>query len=226
MCKSLFVNLGGGGGGSIADGVLQTPLALSASLQIVKDNLGNVSPFSLSQNYAAFAGNVLGGTFSHNVSIGGYNSTLTGIWVSPTPSASNFAIIGDANFTYLNAGSGIGFFLSGVGKGTLNSNGWEFNGGSQNGAVSIKGLGGNILSLRNSGDTEKGYFSNAGQMHADNFLSANLSAGTIPTARRMRFGDKAAITDAALVALGYDTQIAVEHNATVYYIPCSTTLFS
>lgn len=44
MCESLFVNLGGGGG-SIANGILQTPLALSASLQIVQDNLGNVSPF-------------------------------------------------------------------------------------------------------------------------------------------------------------------------------------
>jgi hypothetical protein len=226
MCESLFVNLGGSGGGSIADGVLQTPAALSASLQIVKDNLGNVSPFSLSQNYGAFGGNVIGGAFSHNVSIGGYNGSLTGIWVAPSPSASNFAIIGDANFTYFNAGSGIGFFLSGAGKGALNANGWEFNGGTQNGAVSVKGLGGNILSLRNSSDVEKGYFSNAGQMHADNFLSANLGAGSLSGARKMKFGDKAAITDAALTALGLDSQIAIEHNNTVYYIPISTTIFA
>jgi hypothetical protein len=160
MCESLFVNLGGSGGGSIADGVLQTPAALSASLQIVKDNLGNVSPFSLSQNYGAFGGNVIGGAFSHN------------------------------------------------------------------GAVSVKGLGGNVLSLRNSSDVEKGYFSNAGQMHADNFLSANLGAGSLSGARKMKFGDKAAITDAALTALGLDSQIAIEHNNTVYYIPVSTTQFT
>jgi hypothetical protein len=61
---------------------------------------------------------------------------------------------------------------------------------------------------------------------AEDFTSANLSTGTLITARPMQFGDKGSITDAGLTALGLTAQIAVEHNGNVYYIPCSTSLIS
>jgi hypothetical protein len=61
---------------------------------------------------------------------------------------------------------------------------------------------------------------------AEDFTSANLSTGALTTARPMQFGDKAAISDAGLTALGLNSQIAVEHNGSVYYIPCSTSQFT
>jgi hypothetical protein len=61
---------------------------------------------------------------------------------------------------------------------------------------------------------------------AEDFTSANLTSGTLQTARPMQFGDKANISDAGLFALGLTAQIAVEHNGNIYYIPCSTSLIS
>jgi hypothetical protein len=59
---------------------------------------------------------------------------------------------------------------------------------------------------------------------AEDFKSANLSAGTLNTARTMQFGDKGTVTTGN--DLGLDAQIAVEHNGNVYYIPCSTVLLT
>jgi hypothetical protein len=59
---------------------------------------------------------------------------------------------------------------------------------------------------------------------AEDFKSANLSAGTLNTARPMQFGDKGTVTTGN--DLGLDAQIAVEHNGAVYYIPCSTVLLT
>jgi hypothetical protein len=59
---------------------------------------------------------------------------------------------------------------------------------------------------------------------AEDFTSANLSAGTLNTARPMQFGDKGTVTTGN--DLGLDAQIAVEHNGNVYYIPCSTVLLT
>jgi hypothetical protein len=56
------------------------------------------------------------------------------------------------------------------------------------------------------------------------YTSDNLTAGTLTTARPMRFGDRATITEAGFIALGLNRQIAIEHNGVVYYIPVSTTL--
>jgi len=61
---------------------------------------------------------------------------------------------------------------------------------------------------------------------AENFKGKDLTSGSLTTARAFRFGDKATITDALLTALGLTTQLAIEHNGQVYYIPVSTTQFS
>jgi hypothetical protein len=59
---------------------------------------------------------------------------------------------------------------------------------------------------------------------AEDFKSANLSTGTLTTARPMQFGDKDTVTTGN--DLGLDAQIAVEHNGNVYYIPCKTSLIT
>ncbi|MCF8255669.1 MAG: hypothetical protein K9J84_13915, partial [Bacteroidia bacterium] len=58
------------------------------------------------------------------------------------------------------------------------------------------------------------------------FQSRDLSAGGLATATRMRFGSTGAVGDGGLTALGIDTQLAVEVDSTILYIPCSTSQFS
>jgi hypothetical protein len=56
MCKSIFVNLGGGGGGSVNTGVLQIAggVALDSTLRFVEDQNGTDSLFKLATNKAEF----------------------------------------------------------------------------------------------------------------------------------------------------------------------------
>jgi len=320
MCKSLFVNLGGSGGGSIADGVLQTPTALTTSLQIVKDNLGNSSSQSLSTLSASFVGNTIG-SGSAGLIFGGFSSSpyLGGIWpANVTPGGSNYSFLAGTSSVNINNSTTILFELGGTRNALLNSSGFAVGTGTitQNGAATFKGFGANILSLRDSSNVEKGSLSNTGALsvssslsaidnittttgdiqasgvsaeikfgsrirlqgnadgillirnnagagftrtmfggttssfpalsftntpatitatdgagtsidfNAANFIGRNLTSGSLTTARPFRFGDKATITDAALTILGFNNQLAIEHNGTVYYIPVSTTQFS
>lgn len=123
-CGSLFVNLGGGGG-SVADGVLQTPAALTNSLQIVKDNLGNNSAAQLSK---------LG--FRVN---DGTNDIID--FVSAQIRA---------------------YRTTEIGAGSLTNNGF----------VTFKGAGGNIVSFRDSNNVEVAYCPNNGGFFAQNFTAA------------------------------------------------------
>lgn len=59
---------------------------------------------------------------------------------------------------------------------------------------------------------------------AKDYTSDNLSAGTLNTARPIKFGDRGAVTEASYVAMGLNTQIAVELNGTVYYIPAASAI--
>jgi hypothetical protein len=117
--------------------------------------------------------------------------------------------------------------------------------------ISNYNAGGTALKVRGNGGTAKGLqvlFNNAGntnnlqewlatdevtvlasisyqgKMFAEDFTSANLSTGTLTTARPMQFGDKDTVTTGN--DLGLDAQIAVEHNGNVYYIPCKTSLIT
>jgi hypothetical protein len=255
-CGSLFVNLGGGGGGTVADGVLQTPTALTNSLQIVKDNLGNNSAAQLSK---------LG--FRVN---DGTNDII------------------DFLSAQIRA-----YRTTEIGPGSLTNNGF----------LTVKGAGSNILSLRDSSDVERGSFNNSGVFTAISFIATgDINAGqsnylgftgrtvlnspsngvlmatnnavtdftrlvlgtndtsgasivkngtalqikdgsaanftTIEpleiltqspaggTARKTKFGDKIAVTDGVLTVLGINTQWQVEINGTNFYFLGSTTQFS
>ena len=298
-CGSLFVNLGGGGG-SIADGVLQTPTALTSSLQIVKDNLGNSSLFKLATTQASFA---VPGASEVIIKAEATLTDYTAIFFGTDPKI--FSKQGGALF--LNIANGLLFENYYSAQGGVNTSGLYVGSGTvtQNGALTVKGAGSNILSLRNSSNVEKVSINNnavtswvnndtvtlfpggggnipyigtesansfgiitsnayqlfintAGVLQfkgqtidfaalvqtntpptlsakdatatnlspfsAEDFTSANLSAGTLNTARPMQFGDKGTVTTGN--DLGLDAQIAVEHNGNVYYIPCSTVLLT
>jgi hypothetical protein len=166
-CGSLFVNLGGGGGGTVNTGVLQIAggVSLDATLRFVEDQAGTDSAMQLSTTSAKILGNVIGSGAGGGVIMGSLSSTLGGIWGNVTPSASNFGLAMETNFTYLNAASGIVFTLSGAGgKLDVNSNGTTIGGGTANGALTVKGAGSNIASFRDSANVEVAFITNSGQV--------------------------------------------------------------
>jgi len=279
-CKSLFVNLGGGGGGTVNTGMLQIAggVALDATLRFVEDQNGTDSPLKLSTTEADF-GNTI-------VNLRGIKNTAVDFLYL----RNDFGIYGQNNagsVTFMDIYNDRAIFGSGT--------------HTQNGYLSVKGNGGNIASFRNSSNVEQIVFSNGGggsfnddvttrasaqfrllghlkilsvgdglatltnnagtsftrlqlggtttdfpaiastntpatlaakdatganlvPFSAEDFTSANLSSGTLTTARPMQFGDKGTVVTGN--DLGLNAQIAVEHNGSVYYIPCSTSLIT
>jgi hypothetical protein len=101
MCKSIFVNLGGGGGGSVNTGVLQIAggVALDSTLRFVEDQNGTNSILQLSTsevgitrtiNLSAGSSNVnlINTTYTINNS-GAQTGTATGIFLNATETALN-----------------------------------------------------------------------------------------------------------------------------------------
>ncbi len=292
-CKQLFVNLGGGGGGSINTGVLQMAggVALDSTLRFVEDQNGNDSILKLSTTEVEILP-------ANNVSMKLFQVSggATGIG-----GASTNCVAFDGGTIYVLGNTQ--FITGGTTVLRSNSNGVQIgpDATTQNGALTVKSAGGNIVSFRNSSNVERGYIANNGtqtwvnsdivtlfpgsggnvpfigtenaqsfsiitnnqyQLYvntsghlqfkgqttdyaaivatntpatlsakdatntnlipfsAEDFTSDNLSSGSLSAARPMKFGDKAAVTTGN--DLGLDAQIAVEHNGTVYYIPCST----
>jgi hypothetical protein len=173
-CGSLFVNLGGGGGGTVNTGVLQTPTALSATLQVVEDQNGTDSVLSLSNKFAKINADSLG--FGNGgVIIGGLNGNLGGIWgASLIPDASNYSFLAGTT-TYLNCTSEIALEKTGTRFATFNQNAFDFGGSpiTNNGVLTVKGNGGNIASFRDSTNVEKASIDNSGQVSATNIIASN-----------------------------------------------------
>ena len=216
-CKQLFVNLGGGGGGSVNTGVLQIAggVALDSTLRFVEDQNGTDSILKLSTTQAELSSSTnkiltLSGGSAPYISWGSDNQYIQGFLSSPS------------------VGIQIGVNSGAKVLNLKDADGAAWGGGSitQNGAFTIKGAGGNIISFRNTANVEVGYIDNNGRFKGSDFLSDDLSAGSLTTAKAMKFGDKATVTDAGLTALGLDAQIAIEHNGQVYYVPVSTSQFS
>lgn len=217
MCEWFFGPITGGGG-SVNTGVLQNAggVALDGTLRFVQDQNGTNSILRLSTTEVEIlpANNV--GMKLFQVSAG-----ATGIGAS-----SLNCIAFDGGTIY-----GLGafqFFTGGATQARINSNGVQIGPDTttQNGSLTIKSAGGNIASYRDSSNVEVGYIDGTGKNKATEFLSNDLNSGSLITAKPMKFGDKATITDAGLTALGLDAQIAIEHNGQVYYIPVGTAQFS
>lgn len=173
MCKSVINAIKfAGGGGNVATGVLQIAggVALDATLRAVEDQNGTDSILNLS------TGKITIGT-------GGNNSSYTdGVSFSPNSSNNYLSLFNTSNGTtplllgYEAAGN-VAFFRSqyfGIGSTT---SGWAFGLNlstiTQNGAVTIKGGGGNILSGRNSSNVETTYITNGGLLYTLNFEANN-----------------------------------------------------
>jgi hypothetical protein len=233
-CGSLFVNLGGGGGGTVNTGVLQIAggVALDSTLRFVEDQNGTDSVMQLSTTGVTFGT----GTFTPNgvltVKGGGANivsfKSSTDVEVARIDNAGTFV-----SATIL---AGTGGYLSNTTGSRLNSTAdgnWLMQNLAQTNFTALL-LGGTTSSFPaiESSNTpatlaaKDATGTNLIPFSAEDFTSGNLSTGTLITARPMQFGDKGTITDAGLVALGLAAQIAVEHNGNVYYIPCSTSLIS
>jgi hypothetical protein len=258
-CGSLFVNLGGGGGGTIADGVLQTPTALTNSLQIVKDNLGNNSAAQLSKlgfrvndgtndiidflsaQIRAYRTIEIGqGSLTNNgfLTVKGAGSNIASFRDSSNVEVAFITNSGqittpDARISYLQLNGGT-FYINGRGYINFPSDGITlFSNDALNGYTRQQ-FGGSTssfpaFSFTNTLPTiaaKDATGTNLIPFSAEHFTSENLSSGTLTTARSMQFGDKGTISDVGLSALGLTAQIAVEHNGSVYYIPCSTSLIS
>lgn len=160
-CGELFVNLGGGGS-TPPNGMLQTAAALSSSLQVVKDNLGNSSALQIATEKVAFGG--FTGATTGNI-IWNANGTLTEYTGWHQSDGEYKIITKNASPIFINIANGLNFANGFSTQGGFNSSGFYVGtSATQNGALTIKGAGSNILSLRDSSNVEKIYFTNAGGM--------------------------------------------------------------
>jgi hypothetical protein len=158
-CGELFVNLGGGGS-TPPNGMLQTTAALSSSLQVVKDNLGNSSALQVATEKVAFG--VFTGATTGNI-IWSANGTLTEYTGWHQSDGDYKLITKNASPIFINISNGLNFANGFSTQGGFNSSGFYVgSSATQNGAATIKGSGGNILSLRNSSNVEVGSIDNSG----------------------------------------------------------------
>jgi hypothetical protein len=151
-CGSLFVNLGG----TVNTGFLQIAggVALDSTLRFVEDQNGTDSVLKLSTTQIEIAS-----TTSKSVILSGSAAPYIS-WGS------------DVQFIQGFLSSGTAGIQIGVNSGAKNlyitdSNGLYYGGGTitPNGALTVKGTGGNIASFRNSSNVETFYIDNVGQIY-------------------------------------------------------------
>lgn len=239
----------GSGSGSTSAGSLKTASAISATLQTVTDNAGNNSALQLSSAAIGFApaGSSVGSINASGLIIGSGTITQNGALtvkglggnIASFRNSSNvervaiesdgtIRCVGNINAailygTLIAPGAGLSFIrcntpgiIELVDSTLLNFDRLNFGGSSVNEpAIKKNGSG---ISVRTATDSALASFS------SKDYTSGNLSSGTLTTARPIKFGDRATITEAGFIALGLNRQIAIEHNSVIYYIPVSTTL--
>ena len=150
-CKSLFVNLGGGGGGTVNTGMLQIAggVALDATLRFVEDQAGTDSPLQLSTTRAS----IVLPDCTVPFTFGRFNATIN-----------EFNGIGFDSGTLYPFYNMQGF-IAGVNRYRLGTNGFvlgDTDAHTQNGYLSVKGTGANIASFRNSSNVEVASLDNNG----------------------------------------------------------------
>ena len=69
-------------------------------------------------------------------------------------------------------------------------------------------------------------FTGCGALKACYLITGDLSSGALITAKSLRVGSSDVVSDGSLSGLGITTQIAIEHDGIVYYVPVSTAKFS
>jgi hypothetical protein len=212
--------------GPVSAGSLKTASAISASLQTVTDTAGNNSALQLS----SAAVNIGSGTITNNGTL-----TIKG-------AGSNILSLRNSSNVEIATLSNSGIFTCNT---SITTNEIYLQGGFQaiynnTGRILLSNSSFNnfdILQFGATDATKPALFVNGANLEcklanksaltafsASQFTSSNLSAGTLTTARPVKFGDRATITEAGFIALGLSRQIAIEHNGVVYYIPCSLTV--
>jgi len=224
--SKIKLKTGAGIGSGVSAGSLKTASAISATLQTVTDTAGNNSALAISSAFIRATGS--GVSSGGGVVLGSLASGYGAIWSSAiaSPSILNYGINFSNGETNVNTNGSLSLKINNATFADLISSGFSIGSGTltKNGTLTLKSLGANILSKRNSSNVEVGSIDSVGNDISVSYQSANLTAGTLTTARPMRFGDRATITEAGFIALGLNRQIAIEHNGVIYYIPVSTTL--
>jgi len=155
-CGSLFVNLGGGGGGTVNTGVLQIEggVALDNTLRFVEDQAGNNSVFKLSTIDALF-------TAPLAIAAGGDRQLSF-----QRSTANEYSIEHDASRIY--------FFNRATGNIALsldNTSAVCINTAAAAATLTVKGNGSNLVSLRNSADVQVLTIDNTGSLVAPTILA-------------------------------------------------------
>jgi hypothetical protein len=228
--SKIKLKTGAGIGSGVSAGSLKTASAISATLQTVTDTAGNNSALAIS----SAAVNIGSGTITNNgtLTVKGAGANIVSFRNAANAEVASIANPGHlqttADITTSSATAQFKINDTKLGRGgadgvfqMMNNAENDFTrlifGANSATGVSIRKSGtGIVFSLGNAS-------ANASVLAKD-YTSDNLSAGTLTTARPMRFGDRATITEAGFIALGLNRQIAIEHNGVIYYIPVSTTL--
>lgn len=229
MFSSIFLGNIGGGSGNSGSIFLQPQGGgpISATPQVITDSAGNNTGLLLSSS-AVLVGS---GTITQNgaLTVKGAGGNIVSL-----RDAANVEV---ANIT--NGGAVV------AASATFNSNGFII----MAGRATIDSPGAGILRLSNIAGTDlsrlvlgsndnsgislvksstemRAMLGNAGAYAAFRSLTIqteDMTTGTLTTARPVRFGDRATITEAAYLSMNLTRQIAIEHNGVAYYIPASLT---
>jgi hypothetical protein len=206
-CGSLFVNLGGGGGGTVNTGVLQIAggVALDSTLRFVEDQNGTDSVLKLATNKASFdTSNTI-----FNVDAG-FNFGRDG---TPVFNFLNYALAAyvEPYFDCLN----FRFRCYGSNGVTITDSTTT----TPNGALTVKGLGGNIASFRNSANVEVASINSIGSITCPFLGTANNQFGSnyigLNGLGLTNSSGKLVITDGGFsnyngLIVGYNTQKGIE----------------
>lgn len=148
--------------GALSAGNLKTASAISGTLQTVTDQAGNNSALAISSAFIRATGS--GVSSGGGLVLGSLASGYGAIWSSAiaTPSITNYGLTLSSGETNLNTTGSIDFKISNVSNAQIDSSGFSIGSGTltKNGALTIKGAGSNILSLRNSANVEVAYLTN------------------------------------------------------------------
>jgi hypothetical protein len=163
-CKSIFVNLGGGGGGTVNTGVLQIAggVALDSTLRFVEDQAGTDSTLKLSTTRAS----VVLPDCTTDFSFSRYNATINLF--------NGIGSDGGTIYSFLSHN-----FVPGANRGSFNINGLyvgDPNIGTQNGSLTVVSIGGNIASFRSSSNVERFVLTNDGNLTISDGFFANYGS--------------------------------------------------
>jgi hypothetical protein len=215
-CKSIFVNLGGGGGGSVNTGVLQIAggVALDSTLRFVETQNGTDSILKLSTTKVSFlpiGANEL--TIQADATLTDYTAFYFG---------ASYKIMSKAGgAVFINIDNSVNFANGLQSNGAFNTNGFYVASGTitQNGLLTVKSSGGNIASFRNSSNVEVASINSIGSITCPFFGTANNQIGSnyigLNGLGLTNSSGKLVITDGGFsnyngLIVGYNTQKGIE----------------